>query len=103
MNIKEIIRDYTNGKKTLEETNAALKAEGGGFYLDVEKNVIKPGEEGRFGLLDTGTGYLDKVEIREGKLVNSNVGNMYALCCFQGKWYRVEGDQLMEEVEIPHE
>lgn len=103
-NIKEIIRDYTAGKTTLEEANAALKAEGSGFYLDPEKNVIKPGEEGRFGLLDTGTGYLDKVEIADGRMLhNSGVGNMYALCCFQGKWYRVEGDRLGEEVTISHD
>lgn len=36
--IEKIIEDYKAGNKTLEETNAALKAAGANFHLDPDKN-----------------------------------------------------------------
>ena len=36
--INTIIEDYKAGKKTLEETNAAMKAAGSNFHIDPEKN-----------------------------------------------------------------
>ena len=105
MKATEIIALYTKGEKTLEETNAALYEIRAGFHLNPERNTIKEDEIGRFGLLDTGTATLDKVEIKDGKLVNNDgklvnndMGSMYALCLFNGKTYRVIGDKLMEEV-----
>jgi hypothetical protein len=98
MKATEIIALYTSGEKTLEETNAALYEIRAGFHLNPEKNVIKPDEVGRYGLLDTGTATLDKVEIKDGELVNADMGGMYALCLFNGKTYRVVGKKLMEEV-----
>lgn len=95
-NVNEIIRAYTAGELTLEEANAALKDLGSGIAIDPGKNAILPGEEERFGLLDTGTGSLDKVEIKDGKIVNCNCGEMYALCWFRGVCYHVRGDQLIE-------
>ena len=95
-NINEIIQDYTIGKTPLEETNAALKAAGAAFHLDPEKNTIAEDERDRYGLLDTGTGTLDKVEIQDMKLKNMDCGGMYALCIFQGKTYRVKGRELVE-------
>lgn len=95
--IETILRDYTSGETTLEETNAALAAAGSGIRIDPEKNVIKPGEEHAYGLLDTGTGSLDKVRIKGGKLVHS-VGSMSARVYFQGTCYDVtQGDTL-----VPH-
>ena len=94
-NINKIISDYTAGETTLEEANAALTELGAGVLLDPEKNVIHPGEEDRFGLLDTGTGTLDKVEIRDGRLVHG-VGGMYALLCWKGSWYKVRDAELEE-------
>ena len=96
--VEEIILKYKNGEATLEETNAALKEIESGLRYDPDKNVIHPGEEETFGLLDTGTGSLDKVEIRDGELVNMDCGEMYALCIFNGKTYRVHGKKLGEEV-----
>lgn len=98
MKATEIIALYTAGEKTLVETNAALKEIGAGFHLNPEKNVIKPEEVGRFGLLDTGTNTLDKVEVKDGELVNVDCGEMFALCLLNGKIYKVEGKKLMEEV-----
>jgi hypothetical protein len=94
--IDRIIAKHTAGKATLAETNADLKQLGVDLRLDPKKNEIKPGEAGRYGLLDTGTGTLDKVEIRDGKLVGNNVGVMYALCIFNSKVYHVKGDTLTE-------
>lgn len=91
--IETIIRDYTSGEKTLDEANKALASIGAGVQLDPEKNVIQPGEEYAYGLLDTGTGSLDKVRVKGGKLVHS-VGNMPARLYFRGKCYEVHGDSL---------
>ncbi len=96
MKATEIIAKYTHGEVTLEETNAKLQEIHAGFYLDPNKHVILPGEETRFGLLDTGTGTLDKVEIQDGKLVNVDCGDMYALVILDGRTYRVQGDTLVE-------
>ena len=73
MKATEIIAKYTSGEKTLEETNAALYEIRAGFHLNPERNTIKEDEVGRFGLLDTGTATLDKVEIKDGKLTDHYV------------------------------
>lgn len=94
-NINKIISDYTAGETTLEEANAALTEMGAGVLLDPAKNVIRPDEKGRYGLLDTGTGTLDKVEIKDGKLVYG-VGKMHARCCYLGRWFEVRDAELVE-------
>lgn len=94
-NINKIISDYTAGATTLEEANAALTEIKAGVLLDPEKNVIRAGEEGRYGLLDTGTGTLDKVEIKDGRLVYG-VGKMHARCCYLGHWFEVRDTELAE-------
>ena len=103
----EIISKYTSGEKTLEEANAELKKEKAGFYLDPAKNVLTPDEvnNGTAGLLDTGTGTLDKVAIDPKKMeltydineVNADgTTNMYAMCIIKGKTYEVKGRKLVE-------
>ena len=96
MKASEIIAKYTHGETTLEETNAKLREIHAGVYLDPKKHVILPSEEARFGLLDTGTGTFDKVEIKDGKLVNVDCGDMYALVILDGRTYRVQGNTLIE-------
>lgn len=96
MKSTEIIRAYTAGEKTLEETNAKLKEIGAGFHLDPTRNEIKPEEVGHYGLLDTGTGSFDKVKVENGCLVNADCGEMFALCIFNGKVYDVNGTKLEE-------
>ena len=86
--MERIIRAYTAGEKTLAELAPY------GISLDPGKNVIRPGEEDRFGLLDTGTGSMDKVEVRNGELVNCDVGTMPADFYFGGKVYAVHGRKL---------
>ena len=95
MTIINIIKKYTAGEATLEETNEALKATGAKFHLEPGKNEIKPGEEGHFGLLDTGTGTMDKVEVKDGELVHG-VGEAFALLFFNGKKYEVKDTKLIQ-------
>lgn len=97
MTATEILNKYTAGEATLEETNAALKEAGANFHLNPGKNEIKPGEEANYGLLDTGTGSFDKVEINPETMtmVNCDCGETYALCIYNGKTYKVQGAKLV--------
>ena len=78
--ITDILFKYTTGEATLEETNEALKEAEAGFRLEPGKNEITPEEAAQtvtgetpeevtgYGLLDTGTGSMEKVKIVNGKL-----------------------------------
>lgn len=106
--ITDILREYTNGEATLEETNAALKEAGANVHLNPGKNKLTeeelavthagdtPEETGGFGLLDTGTGSLDKVRVVDGKLMDCDCGEMIAFVLIGGKTYRVQGDTLVK-------
>ena len=112
-NINETMSKYTAGEITVEEANAAL--EGAGFHLDPQKNVLTeeekrattigcyPDQANGFGLLDTGTGTLDKVHVVNGRLdypvneVNADgTANMFALCIICGRTYEVKGAELVD-------
>ena len=103
----EIISKYTSGEITLEQANEELKKMKAGFYLDPAKNVLTPDEvnNGTAGLLDTGTGTLDKVVVDPEKMeltydineVNADgTTNVYAMCIIKGKTYEVKGRKLVE-------
>lgn len=92
--MNEIINGYITGEKTLEEANDALVSIGAGVKLDPERNTIKPGEEADYGLLDTGTGTLDKVKISGGRLVSCDCGSMPARVYFRGRCFEIHGDRL---------
>ena len=113
-NINETLIKYTAGEINLEEANAAL--EGTGFHLDPLKNVLSeeemrattighfPDQANGFGLLDSGTGTLDQVRVKDGRLVNCDMGESYALLIIAGRTYRVKGTALVEpepEQEAP--
>lgn len=114
-NIDEILRDYTAGEKDLEATNAALAESGAGFSLAPGQNEITeadrqettvgyyPSQANGYGLLDTGTGTLDKVPVKAGKLpfaVNEvqadGSTNGFAQVVICGRVYEVFGDALGE-------
>ena len=106
--ITEIIGKYTDGKATLEETNAALKDAGAGFHPDPTRNTSTGAEllatkadtaetATGWGLLDSGTGTLDKVQVKDGHLVNCDMGESYALCIIGGKTFVVNGTALVEK------
>jgi hypothetical protein len=104
----DIIGRYTAGQATLEETNAALKEAGAGFHLDPTRNTFT-GEEllatkadtaetaTGWGLLDTGTVTMDKVQVKDGHLVNCDMGAGFAMCIIGGKTFIVKGDALAEK------
>lgn len=113
--IKEILKDYTAGEAELEETNAALKEAGAGYHLEPGRNELTddnrretvvgyyPEQARGWGLLDTGTGSLEKVRVVNGRLdgpVNEvladGTANMAAYVTICGKRYQVLGDKLAE-------
>jgi len=116
--VNEILRKYTSGEMSMEEANAALREAGAPFHLDPERNALTeedlsvtvtgdtPEEANGFGLLDTGTETLDKVDVNGGRLeymvnqVNADGStNMSAYVTIGGKRYEVKGDKLVEEAE----
>lgn len=109
VNVTEIIGKYTNGEATLEETNQALKDAGSGITLVPGKNELTeeeirgttigqyPDMANGWGLLDTGTGSYDKVEVRNGELVNCDCGQMKAIIIIAGRSYYVDGKKLVDE------
>ncbi len=106
MKAAELIGRYTAGEATLEETNEALRAAGAGFHLEPERNTLTeeelwattvgvyPQQACGWGLLDTGTGSLDKVHITNGRLDSGDLGEMRGLVFIAGKRYRVSGRSL---------
>lgn len=114
-NINEILKDYTTGEADLEKTNAALREAGAGFSLQPGQNEITeadrretvvgyyPHQANGYGLLDTGTGSMEKVPVKEGRLpfavneVQPDGGtNMTAYFIICGRVYEVFGDTLGE-------
>ena len=105
--------DYTSGKTPLEETNHALEDAGSDIRLNPAKNLFTPEEllathtgetpeeaEG-YGLLDTGTGSMEKVHVTAGVLdsaVNEVLPdggtNMTAYVLIGGQRYEVKGAAL---------
>ena len=91
--IAKVFEEIDNGTITLEEANKRLFEAGAPYSLNPWKNKIGRNENG-VGLLDTGTGSYDKVEVRAGRLVEADCGDMVAFCLIGGKTYRVCGDKL---------
>lgn len=98
MNVNDILKKYTIGEISLDDANKELKEAGACFHLNPDKNVLTDDEinNGTAGLLDTGTGSLDKVYVKDGELVNADVGTMNALLTMGGKLYRVNGKKIFE-------
>ena len=105
--INEIIGKYTAGKAALEDTNAALAAAGSDLRIDPDHNALtadelaqttadSPETANGYGLLDVGLGKLSKVQVKDGHLVDNDVGDMYALLLIGGKTYHVKGAQVVE-------
>ena len=107
--MNEIINDYTAGKKTLKETNEALKKGGYGLVLDPNRNVISqeeflattagdtPDTVNGWGLMDHGVGCMEKVHVVDGRTVDVDMGQETAFVFIAGRRYRLWGDVLTEE------
>ena len=113
MTATTIIKNYTTGKVSLEDTNKALKEFG--LSIVPGKNELTedeirsttvgkyPNMANGYGLLSTGTGTMDKVHVVNGKVqggaVNTVVNgkpNEYDLVYIGGQTWQVFGDQLGE-------
>lgn len=106
--IEEIILDYTKGEKDLEETNAALKEAESDLYLNPDRNKLTeeemrsttvgyyPDQANGWGLMDHGVGGFEKVHVVDGKTVNVNMGQEFALVYIAGKKYELKGDTLAD-------
>ena len=113
--IETILRAYSAGAyETLDAANAALKSAGSRVRLDPEKNVLTkedrsvttvgrvPEEAHGYGLLSSGTGTLDKVQISHGVLRNGGNQilpdgkvNMDLTVYIGGQRYSVRGRRLV--------
>ena len=92
----EVISAYAHGELTLEECNRRLKELGCATLRDplepkITPEMVKQG----YCLLDTGTGSLDVVQVRDGQLVDSDMGEMAANVLLKGKWYEVKGKTVI--------
>lgn len=98
MTINEILSAYTHGEFTLEKANEELKNVGATFHIDPNKNALSKEEiKLGFGLLDTGTGYMDKALMVGGQLVHADCGDMVAYFIQNGTTYKVHGNKLVAE------
>lgn len=104
------------GTEAAEDVNAALKKLGVGLSFQPGKQIITPEElmettvgavaskANGYGMLDTGTGYMDKVKVVNGKLVNGAINqvmpdgstNMSAVVYILDRKYVVKGDTLVD-------
>jgi len=107
MNLINILKKYTEGNLSVEEANAELKKGGSGLTLIPDKNVITEEEQrattvgvfadqaNGWGLLDQGIPPLQKVKVENGKLIDCDMGEAFALCIIGGKVYEVKKGTLV--------
>ena len=98
MKIAEILKKYTMGEISVDDANKALRDAGNIVRIDPKKNMLTADEieDGTAGLLDTGTGTLDKVKVSGNKLVNYDAGETEALLIIKGNAYRVSGNTIVK-------
>ena len=96
MTTTKIIATYTTGGISLEEANRRLSEAKAGFVLDPDrcKLTTEMIEQG-WGLLDTGTGTLDPVQVLDNELLDNDMGDMPAFVCLKGAWYEVKGNKII--------
>lgn len=93
LNNYTILKKYSAKEITAEKANEMLESIGSELRVDENRNkIIDPKTEG---LLDTGTGTVDKVTIKDGKITSCDCGEMIAYCYYNGEVYKVEGNVLM--------
>ena len=96
MTTTKIIADYTMGGISLEEANRRLSEAKAGFVLDPDRcKLTREMIDHGWGLLDTGTGTLDPVQVRDNELVDNDMGDMPAFVCLVGTWYEVKGNKII--------
>ena len=94
----EVINAYAHGELSLEECNARLKELGSAPLRDPLEPKITPEMAAKgYCLLDTGTGSYDVVQVRNGQLVDSDMGEMAAFVLLgDDEWHEVKGKRVMD-------
>ena len=83
-------------RRLQEEANRRLAEAGAGFALDPERcNLTHEMIEQGCGLLDTGTGTLAPVQVRDNELVDNDMGDIPSFVCLKGTWYEVKGNKII--------
>lgn len=92
----EIINAYAHGELTLAECNAKLAAIGSPLMLDPNRNKLTPEMAAQgYCYLDTGTGSLDVVQVKNGRLIDNDMGEMPAFVLMGDKWHEVKGNKVL--------
>ena len=94
--ITEIINAYAMGEITLDECNRRLREQGHPVMLDPNRNKLTPEMAAQgYCYLDTGTGSLDVVQVKNVRLVDNDMGEMAAFVLMDGKWHEVKGNKVL--------
>lgn len=94
--VTDTINAYARGELTLEECNAKLRELGLHVMVDPDRPKLTPEMiEAGWGLLETGTGTLDPVQVRDDELVDTDLGDMPGFVCLRGIWHEVKGRKVV--------
>lgn len=108
MTLENVLRKYTLGEASKDETNDALQELSSPLRLDPDRNVITPeelaetrvgetpDEANGYGLMDHGVGCLEKVCVVDGRTPDVDMDEEIAFVYIGGKCYRLRGDALTE-------
>lgn len=107
--IDQIMRDCASGEITPDEANSKLQEMGvTGISYDENANIITVDEMKNtsvsgdletvdgYILLDTGTGYKNKVRVVNNVLMDCDVGNMYAIAMIGDLMWEVKGNKIVK-------
>lgn len=106
--LENVLRKYTLGEASKDETNDALQELSSPLRLDPDRNVITPeelaetrvgetpDEANGYGLMDHGVGCLEKVRVVDGRTPDVDMGEEIAFVYIGGRKYRLRGDALTE-------
>lgn len=105
--VDEILSGYSTGEITLEQANRELEEVGSSLRLNPLKNKMTVeeieasslGDNPPFtctgwGYMDHGVGFLEKIQIVDGKCVSCDMGQEVAFVFFCGRKFRLDGDTL---------
>ena len=100
------MEECTDGKAPREKARETLKKSDAGYHLEPGRNTLTeeeirsttigtyPDMANGWALLDTGTASLDKVRVKNGELVDADLGIMTGMVIMAGRIYYVEGRVL---------
>ena len=108
LDLEQVLMDYRNGEKDVEDTNKALKELNSGLFIDPDKNVITDEEWANTtitGDLKTINGYVyvelgvgdpEKVRVIDSVLQGCDMGEQYAQAIVGPLWWEIKGDKIAD-------